>query len=384
MLLGVADARRSLSVRTLVTADRMVEVSLQDVAVAAPGPDEVLVRVEAAAINPSDLGVLFADGDLERARSERRDGRPALVAPLSETAAAAAAGRVGTPLTAGNEGAGTVIAAGSSKAAQALMGRVVGMVGGAMYTQLRCINVGACQPFPDGTTAADGAGWFINPMTASAMLATMRAEGHSAIVHTAAASSLGRMLLRLCTADEVPLVNVVRRAETAAELREAGAEYVCDSSSDTFAADLTEAVAATGATLAFDALGGGELADQILDSMERALMRDQPFERYGSPIHKQVYLYGRLDRRPTALRRTYGMAWAVGGWLLYPAMRRLGAEVSAQMQARVASEVTTTFATSFSAAVSLTDVIDPEIAQVYGRASTGGKHLIDPWLSHAP
>jgi NADPH:quinone reductase-like Zn-dependent oxidoreductase len=370
----------SLSVRTLVTADRTVEVSLADVAVAEPGPDEVVVRVEATAINPSDLGVLFADGDLEHAQSAQRHGRPALVAPLSEAAARAAAGRVGQPLTGGNEGAGTVIAAGSSDAAQALMGKVVGMVGGAMYTQLRRIDVAACQPFPDGTTAADGAGWFINPMTASAMLGTMRAEGHSAIVHTAAGSSLGRMLLRLCAADGVPLVNVVRRAETAAELREADAEYVCDSSSDTFAEELTEAVAATGATLAFDALGGGEISDQILDAMERALMRDQPFDRYGSPTHKHVYVYGRLDRRPTTLNRTYGMAWGVGGWLLYPALRRLGGQATAQMQARVASEATTTFATSFTAAISLADAVDPEVARVYGRASTGGKHLIDPRL----
>ncbi len=376
----MSDSAQSLAVRTLVTADGTVELSLEDVPVAAPGPDEVVVRVEAAAVNPSDLGVLFAGADLERAEAVQRAGRPALVAPLSEGAARAAAGRVGQPLTAGNEAAGTVIAAGSSEAAQALMGKVVGIVGGAMYTELRCIDVRACQPFPEGTAAADGAGWFINPMTASAMLGTMRAEGHSAIVHTAAGSSLGRMLLRLCLEDGAGLVNVVRRAEPAAQLREAGAVHVCDSSSSAFSEELADAVAATGATLAFDALGGGELIDQVLDAMERAQMRGRPFDRYGSTTHKQVYVYGGLDRSPTTLRRTYGMSWGVGGWLLNRSLLRLGGEAVTAMQARVAAEVTTTFATSFTASISLSDVVDPEIARVYGRARTGGKHLVDPRL----
>jgi NADPH:quinone reductase-like Zn-dependent oxidoreductase len=374
------DSAHSLSVRTLVTADATVEVSLEEVPLAAPGPDEVVVRVQAAAINPSDLGVLFAGADLERAEAVQRAGRPALVAPLSEAAARAAAGRAGQPLTAGNEAAGTVIAAGSSDAAQALLGKVVGIIGGAMYTQQRCIDVRACQPFPEGTTAAEGAGWFINPMTASAMLGTMRAEGHSAIVHTAAGSSLGRMLLRLCLADGVGLVNVVRRAEPAAELRAAGAKYVCDSSLRAFSEELADAVAATGATLAFDALGGGELIDQILDAMEHAQMRGRPFDRYGSPTHKQVYVYGGLDRRPTTLSRTYGMSWGVGGWLLYRSLQRLGGEAAAEMQARVAAEVTTTFATSFAASIGLSEVVDPETARGYSRASTGGKHLVDPRL----
>ncbi len=376
----MSDCTRSRSVRTLVTPDGTVEVSLEDVPLAAPGPDEVVVRIEAAAINPSDLGVLFAGADLERAEAAQRGGLPALLAPLPEAAARAAAGRVGQPLTAGNEGAGTVVAAGSSEAAQALMGKVVGVIGGGMYTELRRIEVRACQPFPEGTAAADGAGWFINPMTASAMLGTMRAEGHCAIVHTAAGSSLGRMLLRLCLADGVGLVNVVRRAEPGAELREAGAEHVCDSSASGFPDELGEAVAATGATLGFDALGGGELIDQILDAMERAQMRGRPFDRYGSPTHKQVYVYGGLDRRPTTLRRTYGMSWGVGGWLLYRALQRLGGEAAAEMQARVAGEVTTTFATSFSASIGLSAVVDPEIARGYGRASTGGKHRVDPRL----
>ncbi|HTU29524.1 MAG TPA: hypothetical protein VMF07_09090 [Solirubrobacteraceae bacterium] len=375
------DSARSLAVRTLVTAEGTVEVSLQDVPVGEPGPDEVVVRVEGAAINPSDLGVLFAGADLQRAETVQRDGRPALVAPLSEGAARAVAGRAGQPLTAGNEGAGTVIAAGSSEAAQALMGKVVGMVGGAMYTELRRIDLRACQPFPEGTSAADGAGWFINPMTASAMLATMRAEGHSAIVHTAAGSSLGHMLLRLCLADGVGLVNVVRRAEPAAELREAGATHVCDSSSRRFSEELTDAVAATGATLGFDALGGGELIDQILDAMERAQMRGRPFDRYGSTTHKQVYVYGGLERSPTTLRRTYGMSWGVGGWLLYRSLQRLGGEAAAEMQARVAAELTTTFATSFTDSIGLSAVVDPDVVRTYGAASTGGKHLVDPRLS---
>ncbi len=376
----MAGPTEALTLRSLVTAERTVEVSLQQVEVPAPQADEVVVEVQAAAINPSDLGVLFAGGDLQRARAGQSGGRPALVAPLSEAAAGSAAGRVGRSLPVGNEGAGTVVAAGSSAQAQALLGKVVGVIGGGMYAQRRCVHVSLCQPFPDGASAADGAGWFINPMTASGMLATMRDEGHSALVHTAAASSLGRMLVRLCVADGVGLVNVVRRPEQVAELRDAGAQYVCDSSSGAFSGDLARAVAETGATLAFDAIGGGELTDQILDAMERALMRDAPFDRYGSPTHKQVYVYGRLDSGPTTLRGSYGMSWGIGGWLLLRRLQQLGADVAARMQARVAAELTTTFATSFSGSIGLAQALDPEIARTYGRASTGGKHLVDPRL----
>jgi NADPH:quinone reductase len=368
----------SLALHSLVTPDRTIEASLDEVEIPEPGPDQVVVRVEAAAINPSDLGMLFAGADLDHAQTKDAGGRPVLVAPLSEAAARAATARVGQPMPVGNEGAGTVVAAGASDGAQALLGKVVGLIGGGMYSQLRLVDAHFCQAFPDGTTAVDGAAWFVNPMTASAILATMREEGHSALVHTAAASSLGRMLARLCRADAVPLVNVVRRREQATELLEAGAEHVCDSSSDSFQEELEEAVAATGATLAFDAIGGGELIDDILAAMERALTRGASFDRYGSAVHKQVYIYGGLDRGPTTLHRTYGMSWDIGGWLVSRRLQQLGPDATATMQQRVASELRTTFATSFAASISLAQALDPGIARTYARASTNSKHVIAP------
>jgi NADPH2:quinone reductase len=370
----------ALALRSLVTPERTVEVSLDEVEVPEPGLDQVVVRVEAAAINPSDLGMLFAGADLEQAQTTTVEGRPVLVAPLSEPAARAGAPRRGRSLPVGNEGAGTVVAAGASDEAQALLGTVVGVIGGGMYGQLRCLDAGACQPFPVGTTAVDGAAWFVNPMTALAMLATLRGEGHRAMVHTAAASSLGRMLLKLCLAEGVPLVNVVRRPEQAGELLKLGAEHVCDSSSASFHEQLTDAVAATGATLAFDAIGGGPLASDILDAMEQTLIRDAPFDRYGSPVHKQVYLYGSLDRTPTELTRTYGMSWGIGGWLVGRRLEQLGPQTVAQMRARAAAELRTMFATSFAARIGLAQALEADTARTYSRAGTNEKHVLDPTM----
>jgi NADPH2:quinone reductase len=378
----MSDAARtlttSLALRSRVTPERLVEVSLDEVEVPEPGSDQVVVRVEAAAINPSDVGMLFAGADLDRADTREVDGRPTLTAPLSEMAARAAASRVGRSLPVGNEGAGTVIAAGASDEAQALLGKVVGVIGGGMYGKLRCLDVSSCLALPGGTTAIEGAAWFINPMTALTMIATLHEEGHRAVVHTAAASSLGRMLLRLCLADGVPLINVVRRPEQAEELRELGAEHVCDSSSEGFHEQLIEAIAATGATIAFDAIGGGHLASGILDAMEQALTRGAPFDRYGSPVHKQVYLYGSLDRAPTELARSYGISWGVGGWLVSRRMERLGADAVAEMRTRVAAELRTTFATTFAARISLTQALDADTARTYSQAGTNGKHAINP------
>lgn len=368
----------ALALRSRVTPERTVEVSLDEVEVPEPGSGQVVVRVEAAAINPSDLGMLFAGADLEEAHTEAVDGRATLVAPLSEAAARAASSRVGRSLPVGNEGAGTVVAAGASDEAQALLGKLVGVMGGGMYGQLRCLDATSCLALPEGTTAVEAASWFINPVTALTMLATLREEGHRAMVHTAAASSLGRMLVRLCLADGVPLINVVRRPEQADELRELGAEHVCDSSSERFHEQLTDAMAATGATIAFDATGGGHLASDILDAMEQTLTRDAPFDRYGSPVHKQVYLYGSLDRAPTELARSYGISWGVGGWLVSRRLERLGPEAVAEMRTRVAAELRTTFATTFAASISLTQALDPDTARRYSRAGTNGKHVVDP------
>jgi NADPH:quinone reductase len=369
---------RALQLRSLVTASQMVELSLEDVVVPAPGPGEVVIRVEAAPINPSDLGLLLAGADMSQATANGTADRPVVTAPLPAAAVRAAAARVGQSLPVGNEGAGTVVAAGTSEAAQALLGKVVAAVGGGMYSQYRCLDAAACLELPAGARAAQGAAAFINPLTVLGMVETMRMEGHTALIHTAAASNLGQMLNRLCIEEQIPLVNIVRSASQAELLRAAGATWVLDSTSETFMSDFTEALRATGATLAFDAVGGGTLASRILACMEAALSAGAEFSRYGSPVHKQVYIYGGLDRGPTELTRGFGMAWGVGGWLLTPFLRKVGPHKAAAMRQRVAAGLTTTFASSFTDEVSLAGALRLDAIAVYGRHATGKKYLIRP------
>ncbi len=369
-----------LQMQSLVTPDGTVEMFLATVDVPEPGPQEVLVRVDAAPINPSDLGLLFAGADIGSARSTGTDGRPSVSAPLPPAAVRAVAARVGTPMAVGNEGAGTVVAAGSSPAATALLGKTVAVAGGAMYSQYRCVDAALCLELPAGVSAAEGASSFVNPMTALGMVETLRLEGHSALVHTAAASNLGQMLNRLCQEDGIPLVNIVRRPEQAELLRSAGAAYVCDSSTPDFMDRLTDALEATGATLAFDAVGGGRLASQILACMEVAVSRrpGAGYSRYGSTTHKQVYIYGALDRSPTELTRSFGFAWGVGGWLLTPFLQKLGAEGVGRLRRRVAEGIRTTFASSYTSEVSLAGALDLDVLADYGRQATGSKYLIRP------
>jgi NADPH:quinone reductase len=369
---------QGLQLRSLVTTSQTVELSLADVDVPAPAPDQVIVRVAAAPINPSDLGLMFAGADLSRAAAGGTPDRPVVTAPLPAGAARAAVARAGLSLPAGNEGAGTVVAAGESAAARALLGRVVAVAGGAMYAQYRCVSAAACLELPDGATAADGAAAFVNPMTALGMIETMRMEGHTALVHTAAASNLGQMLNRLCIEEQVPLVSVVRSPAQAELLRAAGATWVCDSTSDTFTGDLAGALRATSATIAFDAIGGGSLASRILAGMEAVASAGAEFSRYGSAVHKQVYIYGGLDRGPTELTRSFGTAWGVGGWLLTPFLRKAGPQKVADMRQRVAAGLTTTFASRYTGQVSLAGALRPEAIAVYGRQATGQKYLIAP------
>jgi NADPH2:quinone reductase len=291
----------------------------------------------------------------------------------------AAAGRVGKPMPTGNEGAGTVVAAGQSAAAAALLGKTVAVVGGEMYAQYRCVEVTRCLELPEGTSAADGASSFVNPMTVLGMVETMRLENHTALVHTAAASNLGQMLNRLCIEEQVPLVSIVRRPEHVELLRSAGASYVCNSTSPAFMDELTAAVRATGATLAFDAIGGGKLAGQILTCMEVAAgKRATQYSRYGSSIHKQVYIYGGLGPGPIELGRNYGMAWGVGGWLVTPFLLKLGAAGTQKLKQRVAAELKTTFASGYAGQVSLKEALDLKIIGIYAKATTGKKYLISP------
>jgi NADPH:quinone reductase len=373
-----------LQLRSLVRADHVLEVFLETVAVPEPGPGEVLVRVEAAPVNPSDLGLLFGGADTAAAVVTSSAERPVLTAPIPDAAMPALAARVGTPMPVGNEGAGTVVAAGSSAEARALLGKTVAVAGGAMYSQYRLVNAAACLQLPDGTPAIDGASSFVNPMTVLGMVETMRMEGHTALVHTAAASNLGQMLGRLCIQEQIPLVSIVRKQADEDMLRAAGAAYVCNSSAPEFTSDLTAALRETGATLAFDAVGGGKLASQILSCMEAAISAtSESYSRYGSAVHKQVYIYGSLDRGPTELIRNYGMAWGLGGWLLTPFLQKIGPAEVARLRDRVAAGLTTTFASSYAGQMSLAGTLQPAAIAQYGRMASGSKYVIVPTLDKA-
>jgi len=370
---------RALELRSLVTSHGTLELSLHDVQVPSPAGDEVLVRVEASPINPSDLGVLIAGADMSTATTAGTPERPVVTATLREAALEGLSARVDKPLPVGNEGAGIVVAAGSSPAAQALVGKSVGIAGGGMYTQYRAVDAFACLVLPEGTTPKDGASSFVNPLTALGMLETMRREGHSALVHTAAASNLGQMLVKLCIKDGVPLVNIVRKPDQEDLLRSLGAVHVCNSGSPTFSSDLVEALKATSATIAFDATGGGTLASQILSGMEQAANATaKEYSRYGSTVHKQVYIYGGLDTRPTTLTRDFGMAWGLGGWLLTPFLSSIGAEGFGRLRARVAAELTTTFASTYTREVSLAGMLRPDAFDAYVKRATGEKFLVTP------
>ena len=369
----------ALQLRSLVRADQTVELSVDAVDVPTPGEAEVVIRIEASPINPSDLGLLFAGADMSAAVTTGTPDHPVVTAPIPDAAMRAMGGRVGVPLAVGNEGAGTVVAAGSSASAQALLGRNVAVAGGGMYSQYRCIDAALCLELPEGTTAAEGASAFVNPLTALGMVETMRLENHVALVHTAAASNLGQMLNRLCLEEQVPLVNIVRTTEQENLLRAAGAANVCNSTSPSFMSDLTDALRSTSATLAFDAIGGGKLASQILTCMEAAASAaSQGYSRYGSSTHKQVYIYGGLDRGPTLLTRNFGMAWGIGGWLLTPFLQRIGLENTDRLRRRVAANLTTTFASNYTDEVSLTGALQLETIAAYAQQATGSKYLITP------
>ena len=367
---------KGLELRSLVT-DGKLELSLVDIDLPAPGPGEVIVRIEAAPINPSDLGLLTGPADLATLEQSGSADRPVLTAAIPEQRMPMMRARLGESMPVGNEGAGTVVAAGAG--AEELIGKTVAVIGGGMYTQYRKAKLTDLLPFPDGVTAREGASAFVNPLTALAMVETMRAEGYTALVHTAAASNLGQMLNRICIADGVSLVNIVRSAEQAKILHDIGAKYVVDSTSENFRDELVDALAETGATLAFDAIGGGKLAGQIIAAMEIAANRNATtYSRYGSNTHKQVYIYGRLDLGPTLIGPDVGFAWGVGGFLLTPFLMKAGAEVVGRMRARVAAEIRTTFASHYTAEISLAEALDKDVLLAYSAKKTGEKYLIVP------
>jgi NADPH2:quinone reductase len=372
-------ANTALQLRSLVRGSGELELSLVTLAVPAPRPDEVLVRVEAAPINPSDQGLLFGAADMKTARQSGPPASPVVTAHIPDGRMKSMAGRLDQSLPVGNEGAGVVVGAGASAEAQALVGRTVAVFGGAMYAQYRCAKAGQCLVLPEGSKPADGASCFVNPLTALGMVETMRREGHTALVHTAAASNLGQMLNRICIQDQVGLVNIVRTPEQEALLRAMGARHVCNSGRPTFMTDLTEALVATGATLAFDAIGGGTLAGQILACMEAALTRSaKEYSRYGSTTHKQVYIYGALDTGPTVLDRNFGFAFGIGGWLLWPFLEKIGPAAAAMLRQRIVTELKTTFASHYTKEISLAEALRLEEIAVYSKRSTGAKYLINP------
>ncbi len=368
-----------LQLRSLVKRSGELEISLVMVDVPQPAADEIVVRIEGSPINPSDLGLLLGAADVKTVRRAGTPDRPIVTADIPPKAMGAMAGRLDESLAVGNEGAGVVVAAGTSAEAQALVGKVVAVIGGAMYAQYRVVKAADCLPMPEGATPADGASSFVNPLTSLGMVETMRREGHTALVHTAAASNLGQMLNKICIQDGVPLVNIVRSPEQVTLLREIGATYVVDSSAPTFVEDLGKAIAASGATLAFDAIGGGTLAGQILAGMEAAVnAKATVYSRYGSSVHKQVYIYGGLDTSATVLNRSFGMAWGLGGWLLFPFLMKIGPEAAQKLRARVAAEIKTTFASHYTREISLDETLSPDIIAAYSKRATGEKYLINP------
>lgn len=369
----------SLTMLTLVKPEGQLELSLARQTLSPPKDKDVVVRVQATPINPSDLGLMIGGADMSTARAIERDGLPLITASMPPAAMRAMANRVGQSLPIGNEGAGVVIAAGSAPEAQALMGKTVAMIGGSLYAEYRTLPARMCMALPSGTDPRDGASSFVNPMTSLGFAETMKMQGYKGIVHAAAASNLGQMLIKICRADGIPLVNIVRSQAQVAMLKGLGATHVLDSSAEGFQDALVDAIAATHAMLGFDPIGGGKLASQMLAAMEQAAVRRMStYSRYGSDEMKQVYIYGGLDLGPTILNRSFGLTWGLNGWLLTPFLQKAGPEVAARMRKRVADELTTTFKSHYSHEISLTEALDPKVLAAYNAKRTGDKYLIRP------
>lgn len=370
---------KNIQLTSTVSDDNKLTLALQDIEMPTPGADEVVVRIEAAPLNPSDFGVMFSAADMSTAVQSGTEQSPVVTADIPAKFMPSLKTRVNEDTPVGNEGAGTVVAAGSSEAAQTLMGKMVAVIGGGTYRQYHCVNVKSCLELKEGTTAKEGASSFVNPLTALAMVETMRAEGHKAIIHAAAASSLGQMLNRICMADGIDLINIVRKEEQEKLLRDMGAKYVVNSSKDTFLKDLTAAIVETGATISFDPVGGGQLTSDILNCMEAAITRDvEEYSVYGSNTFKQAYIYGALNRGPITLNRNFGFAWGVNGFLLFNALGKLGTKTVMAMRKRVAEEITTTFASSYTHEVTLEEALQLKSIATYGKQATGEKYLITP------
>jgi NADPH2:quinone reductase len=371
----------SKEIRSKVTSEGNIELSITQAELPIPSADEVLIKVEAAPINPSDLGLLLSfAADLSSITTSGSEDEIVTSMKIHPALMGSMKPRLNQSMQAGNEGAGIIIDAGEN--AKELIGKTVGLAGGAMYSQYRCVPAASCLVMNEGTSPAEAASSFVNPLTALCFVETMKMENHTALVHTAAASNLGQMLVKICKDDGIPLVNIVRKSEQVDLLKNLGAEYICNTSDESFMDDLVNALVITGATLGFDATGGGnngELPGQILSAMEIAANKTaKEYSRYGSDTYKQVYIYGGLDQSPTVLKRAYGMSWGLGGWLLTPMIGRIGMEKFGQMRMRVAKEIKTTFASSYAEEISFEEMLQPETIKSYAKQATGNKYLVNP------
>jgi|TARA_B100001105_G_scaffold9962_1_gene7436 NADPH2:quinone reductase len=368
----------SKQIRSEVTKEGKLLISIKNTEIPVPKEDEVLIKIEATPINPSDLGLLIGPADVSSMTVSGEGEDSEVNMDIPENFLRVVTDRIGQSLPVGNEGGGIVVAAGG-KDTEELVGKTVGVAGGSMYSQYRCVKASSCFVMNEGTTPAESASCFVNPLTSLAMVETMRMENHSALVHTAAGSNLGQMLIKICLSEEVPLVNIIRKEEHVNKLADIGAKYVCNSSKDTFLEDLINAIIETKATIAFDATGGGKLSGQILTAMEVAASKTaSEYNRYGSDTFKQVYIYGGLDRSPTTLTRSFGFSWSLGGWLLTPFITKIGPERFNELKQRVVDEIKTTFASHYTKEISLAEVLLPENINVYSKQSTGEKYLINP------
>ena len=365
--------KTSRQIRSLITEEAKLELSIREHEIPDPKDDEVLIKVEASPINPSDLGLLLGPADVSTMESNGE----VVTMDVPQSLLRSVGARIGQSLPVGNEGSGTVVEAG--KDAEHLIGKMVGLAGGSMYSEYRCVKANACLEMNEGTSAADAASCFVNPLTALGMVETMRMENHTALVHTAAASNLGQMLIKICIDEGVPLINIVRKEEHVELLKSLGATHVCNSSSDNFMSDLVEALVDTGATIGFDATGGGNLSSLLLTAMEVAANKTATeYSRYGSDSFKQVYIYGGLDRSPTTLTRSFGFSWSLGGWLLTPFIGKIGPEKFQELRQKVADEIQTTFKSNYTKEISLEGVLEIENITEYAQQATGQKYLITP------
>ena len=372
---------KSKEIRSEITSEGKLNLSIVTSDVPTPGDDDVLIKVEASPINPSDLGLLISfAADLDSISSQGSGDDTVTTMGIHPGLMQSMKPRIDKSMKVGNEGGGVVVDAG--KNAKNLIGKTVGVAGGAMYSQYRCLPAMSCLVMNEGTTSAEAASSFVNPLTALGFTETMKLENHSALVHTAAASNLGQMLVKICLADDIPLVNIVRKEEHVELLKNLGAKYICNTSDENFMKNLIDCLVETGATLGFDATGGGnegKLAGQILSAMEVAANKNATeYSRYGSDTYKQVYIYGGLDPTPTVLNRSFGLSWGLGGWLLTPFIGRVGMEKFQEMRDRVAKEITTTFASSYTKEVSLEEMLEPDAIKTYAKQATGTKYLVTP------